>query len=60
MNSQLIFLFLTYVKEGLAFAWDLSLENCRFLFMFPTSFTSVSVLLLFPQLITFFIFVHGF
>ena len=51
-----------YVKEGLPFAWDLSLENslCRFLLMFSTGFTSLSVLLLFPLLITFFSFVHGF
>ena len=31
-----------YVKEGLPFAWDLSLENCRFLLMFSTGFTSFS------------------
>ena len=48
-----------YVKEGLPFARDLSLENCRFLLMFLTGFTSLSVLLLFPLSITF-IFVHGF
>ena len=49
-----------YVKEGLPFARDLSLENCRFLFMFSTGFTSLSVLLLFPLSITFFSFVHSF
>ena len=49
-----------YVKEGLPFAWDLSLENCRFLLMFLTGFTSLIVLLLFPLSITFFIIVHGF
>ena len=32
-----------YVKEGLPFAWNLSLENCRFLLMFSTGFTSLSV-----------------
>ena len=47
-----------YVKEGLPFARDLSLEN--FLLMFSTGFTSLSVLLLFPLLITFFVFVHSF
>ena len=49
-----------YVKEGLPFARDLSLENFRFLFMFSTCFTSLSVILLFPLSITFFSFVHGF
>ena len=50
-----------YVKEGLPFAWGLiSRKLCRFLFMFSTGFTSLSVLLLFPVLITFFSFVHGF
>ena len=49
-----------YVKEGILFACDLSLENCRFLLMFLTSFTSLSVLLLFPLSIIFFVFVHGF
>ena len=33
---------------------------CRFLIMFLTGFTSISVLLLFPLLITIFVFVHGF
>ena len=50
-----------YVKEGLTFAPDLiSRKLCRFLFMFSTGFTSLSVLLLFPLSITFFSFVHGF
>ena len=44
-----------YVKEGL-----ISRKLCRFLLMFLTGFTSLSVLLLFPLLITFFSFVHGF
>ena len=48
-----------YVKEGLPFAQDLFLENCRF-FMFSTGFILHSVLLLFPLLITFFSFLHGF
>ena len=43
------------MKEGLLFARDLSVENCRFLLMFLTDFTSLNVLLLFPLLITFFI-----
>ena len=45
-----------YVKEGLLFAWDLSLENSAdsyFCFL-------VSVLLLFPLSITFFCYVYGF
>ena len=48
------------VKEGLPFARDLSLENSRFLLMFSTGFTLLSVLLLFPLLVTFFVFVRGF
>ena len=48
-----------YVKEGLLFACDLSLEN-SVLLLFLTGFTSLSVLLLFPLLITFFVFVNGF
>ena len=48
-----------YVKEGLPFARNLSLENSTDLFMFWTGFTSLSVLLLFPLSITF-SFVHGF
>ena len=47
-----------YLKEGLPFAWNLSLENCRFLFMFLTNLTSLTFLL-FPLLITF-VFVRGF
>ena len=43
-----------YVKEGFPFAWD------RFLLMFLSGFTSLSVFLLFPLSITFFVFVHGF
>ena len=48
------------VKEGLPFARELSLENCRFLLMFSTGFISFSILLLFPLLIPFFVFVLGF
>ena len=44
-----------YVKEGL-----ISRRLCRFLLMFSSGFTSLSLLHLFPLLITFFIFVHGF
>ena len=36
-----------YVKEGLPFARDLSLENSRDSYLFSTGFTSLSVLLLF-------------
>ena len=50
-----------YVKEELPFPRDVSLENsCGFLHMFSSDFTSVSVLLLFPLAITFFVFVHRF
>ena len=48
-----------YVKEGLPFERDLSLENCGFLLMFSIGFISLCVLLLFPLLITF-IFMHSF
>ena len=36
------------VKQELPFAWDLSVENCGFLVMCLTGFTSFSVLLLLP------------
>ena len=49
-----------YVKERLLFARDLSLGNCGFWFIFSTSFTSLSVVLLFPLTITFFIFLLSF
>ena len=38
----------------------ISRKLCRFLFMFLTGFTSLSVLLLLPPLITFVIFMHSF
>ena len=38
----------------------ISRKLCRFLLMFLTGFTWLSILLLFPLSITFFIFVHGF
>ena len=37
-----------YVKEGLPFTQDLYLENPADSYLFPTGFTSFSVLLLFP------------
>ena len=46
-----------YVKERLPF---ISRKLCRFLLMFLTGFTSLSVLLLFPLSITFFVFMYGF
>ena len=49
-----------YVKEGLPFAWDLSLKNSAVSFLFSNGFTSLSVLLLFHLSITFFLFMHGF
>ena len=42
-----------FVKEGLPFAWDLSLKNSADSYLFSTGFTSLSVLLLFPLSITF-------
>ena len=45
-----------YVKEGHPFSQDLSLQ----ILMFITVFTSLSVLLLFPLSITFYVFVHSF
>ena len=49
-----------YVKEGLPFAWDLSLENSEDSYMFLTDFTSFSVLLLSPTSNFFFAFMHSF
>ena len=48
-----------YVKAGLSFGQDLSIENCRFLLMILTGFTSVSVTLLSHLSITFFVFIHS-
>ena len=42
-----------YLKERLPFARETSLKNCGFLLMFLTGFASLSILLLFPLLITF-------
>ena len=49
-----------YVNEGLPFTGLISLKLCRFLFMFSTGFTSLSVSLLFLLSITFFSFVLDF
>ena len=49
-----------YMKEGLPFTQDLSLENSGFLLMFSIGLTSFSVLHLFPPSITFFVFMQGF
>ena len=49
-----------YVKDGLPFARDLSPEDCWYLLMFSTGFLSLSILLLFHLLITFFVFMHSF
>ena len=48
-----------YVKEGLPFAWDLSLENSEDSYMFLTDFTSFSVSLL-SMSNFFFAFMHSF
>ena len=50
-----------YVKEGLPFAWDLSLENSADSYLcFQLALLALSILLLYPLSITFFVFVHGF
>ena len=49
-----------YIKKLLRFAWDLSLGNSADSYLFLTCFTSFSVLLLFPLLITVFVFMHSF
>ena len=51
-----------YVKEGLPFTRDLSLENSAdsYLSYLSTCFTSLSVLLLFSLSITFFVIMHSF
>ena len=50
-----------YLKEGLTFgSGHISRKLCQFLLMFWTGFTSLTVLLLFPLLITFFVVIHGF
>ena len=60
-SSTYMHIFAVYMKEQPSFCTGLmSQKLCRFLIMFSTGFTSLSVLLLFPLLITFFVFVHGF
>ena len=50
-----------YVKEGLPFPRDLSLENSvNSYFLFSTGFTSLSALFLFPLSITFFVLMYSF
>ena len=49
-----------YVKEGLLSAWDLSLENSADSYLCFRQATLLSVLLLFPLSITFFVFLHIF
>ena len=44
------------VKEGLPFVWNLPLENSQEL----TGFASLTVRLLFPLFITFFLFMYSF
>ena len=50
-----------YVKERLPFAWGLSLENSSDSYLtFSTGFTPLSVLLLFPLSVTFFVVMNNF
>ena len=49
-----------YVKEGLPFAQVLSLENSLASLRKLFGFTSVGILLSYPLLMTFFIFMHSF
>ena len=51
-----------YVKEGLPFVHNLPLENSTdsHLSVWLALYTSLSILLLFPLSITFFVFMHGF
>ena len=50
-----------YAKEGLPFAWGVSLQNSADSYLcFRLALTSRIVLLLFPLWITFFVFVHSF
>ena len=47
-------------KRTSSFMGLVSRKLCRFFLMFSTSFTSLSILLLFPLLITFFVLMHSF
>ena len=49
-----------YVEEGLPFTWDLFVENSADSYLCFLPALLHSVLFLFPLMITFFIFVHGF
>ena len=50
-----------YVEEKLLLAQNFfSRKVCKFLLMFPTGFASLSVFLLFPLSITWFVFMHSF
>ena len=49
-----------YVKEVISFEQDLSLENASDFCLYSTGFTSFCVLIFFPLLITFFVFMHNF
>ena len=48
------------MKQGIPFAQDLSLDNSADSCLFSTSFTSLSISLLFPLSINFFIFMHNY
>ena len=52
--------FTIHVKDFFFCTGLISKKLCRFFIMFSTAFTSLSVLNIFPQSITFFVFVHGF
>ena len=50
-----------FVKEGISFRTEtISRKLCRFLLRFLAGFTSLSVVLLFPLMITFILFVRNF
>ena len=49
-----------YIKEGLPFEQELSLENYGFLLVFSTGFTALKATSFSPLLIVFFVFMHSF
>ena len=49
-----------FAKEGIFFGWAYFYKTRNFHLCFSTGFTSFVVLLLFPQLVSVFVFVHSF